>query len=86
MKTKNHSPHLCYASFWGKLLRKWDWWIYRKACGSIRRMALDNPGLSYLMELYIRGWNEETPISPELKHATEEFYNSLLKAKNQIDD
>jgi hypothetical protein len=67
----------CYASFWGKILRKWDWWIYRKACGSLRRMTLDNPGMSYLIELNIRGWNEQLKISPELKRATEVFHASM---------
>lgn len=66
-----------YASFWGKILRKWDWWIYRQACGSLRRMTLDNPGMSYLMELNIRGWNEQLKISPELKRATEAFHSSI---------
>lgn len=71
------SPVPCYASFWGRILRKWDWWIYRKACGSLRRMTLDNPGMSYLMELNIRGWNEQLEISPELKRATEAFHASM---------
>jgi len=59
------------------MLRKWDWWIYRKAYGSLRRMTLDNPGMSYLMELNIRGWNEQLKISPELKRATEVFHDSM---------
>ena len=78
MKTQTNStaPEGC-APFWGKLLRKWDWWIYRKACGSLRRMTLDNPGMSYLMELNIRGFNEQLQISPELKRATEAFHASM---------
>lgn len=71
------APLSCYASFLGKLLRKWDWWIYRKACGSLRRMTLDNPGMAYLMELNIRGWNDQLQISPELKRATEAFHDSM---------
>lgn len=67
----------CYASFWGKLLRKWDWWIYCRAVHSLRRMTLDNPGMAYLMELNIRGWNEQLEISPELKRATEVFHDSM---------
>ena len=68
---------LCYASFWGRLLRKWDWWIYRKACGSLRRVTLDNPGMAYLMELQIQEWNEKLAISPELRRATELFHESM---------
>ena len=84
MKTQTNStapescaPLSCYASFGGKLLRKWDWWIYRKACGSLRRMTLDNPGMSYLMELNIRGWNEQLQISPELRRSTELFHETM---------
>lgn len=84
MKTQTNStapegcaPLSCYASFWGKLLRKWDWWIYRKACGSLRRITLDNPGMSYLMELNIRGWNEQLDISPELRRSTELFHEAM---------
>ena len=65
-----------YASFWGKLRRKWDWWIYCRAVHSLRRMTLDNPGMSYLVELQMRGWNEQLQISPELKRATEAFHES----------
>jgi hypothetical protein len=67
----------CYASFWGRLLRKWDWWIYRRAYHSLRRMTLDNPGMSYLMELQLREWNNQLEISPELKRATEAFHSAM---------
>lgn len=71
------SPRPCYASFWGRLLRKWDWWIYCRATSSLRRMTLDNPGMSYLMELNLRGWNEQLDISPELKRSTELFHDAM---------
>jgi hypothetical protein len=45
-------------------------------------MTLDNPGMSYLMELNIRGWNEQLQISPELKRATEAFHNSMRDHSN----
>jgi len=67
----------CYASFLGKLRRKWDWWIYCRAVHSLRRMTLDNPGMAYLMELQIKGWNRQLNISPELKRATEAFHDSM---------
>jgi len=92
MKTQTNSdaPEGCaplsyYATFGGKLLRKWDWWIYRKACGSLRRMTLDNPGMSYLMELQMREWTEKLNISPELKRATEAFHDSMRNHSQQND-
>jgi hypothetical protein len=66
----------CYASFVGKVLRKWDWWIYRRAVHSLRRITLHNPGFAYLMELQMRSWNEQLAISPELRRATELFHES----------
>jgi hypothetical protein len=84
--TQNFHPSgaaTCYAYFWGKMLRKWDWWIYRKACGSLRRMTLDNPAMSYLMELNIKGWNEQLEISPALRRSTELFHAALLDHSQQ---
>jgi hypothetical protein len=40
-------------------------------------MTLDNPGMSYLMELNLRGWNEQLDISPELKRSTELFHDAM---------
>jgi hypothetical protein len=40
-------------------------------------MTLDNPGMSYLMELNLRGWNEQLDISPELKRFTELFHTAM---------
>lgn len=83
MKTEQTSPPemlsspSAYASFWGKLRRKWDWWIYSRAVRSLRRMTLDNPGMAYLMELQMREWNEALKISPELRRATEAFHESM---------
>jgi|GEM_PF-2285923 len=71
------APLSCYASFLGKLRRKWDWWIYCRAFHSMRRMTLDNPGMAYLMELQMREWNEKLSISPELRRATEAFHDSM---------
>lgn len=59
------------------IIRKWDWWIYSRACGSLRRIAINNPGMSYLMELNIRRWNQHLEISPALKRSTELFFQSL---------
>jgi len=46
---------------------------------SLRRISIDNPGMSYLMELSIRDWNKQLEISDELKRATELFHESYLK-------
>ncbi len=62
------------ASWKATIIRKWDWWIYRRAYPSLRRMIADNPGLGYLFELHIRKWNAEQDISPELKRSTEQFH------------
>jgi hypothetical protein len=64
-------------SFRARLLLKWDWIIYRLACGSLRRMTTSNPGMSYLMELNLRDWNKHLGISPSLKAATEAFHESM---------
>jgi hypothetical protein len=79
--TEGFTPLLCYAFFWGKILRKWDWWIYSKACGSLRRMALENHGISYLFELNIRRWNEQLKISPKLRRSTELFHEALINKR-----
>lgn len=62
--------------------RKWDWWIYRRAHMSLKRICATNPGFSYLLELYVHDWNTEMKITPELKRATEVFYKSLEEKDN----
>lgn len=59
------------------LVEKWDWFIYRLAQGTIKRMCERNPAYAYLFELWIQGWREEHPIDESLKSATEHFYKSL---------
>jgi hypothetical protein len=68
-----------YTGLKGKILRKWDWWVYCRAINTMRRMAIENPGWSYLMELQIKGWNAEHPISPSLKSSTEHFHRSMTE-------
>jgi hypothetical protein len=77
MKTK-------IAYFKYMIQRKWDWWIYRRAYHSLRRMTLNNPGMSYLMELNIRGWNDQLNLPPELKRATEAFHESLREINKSV--
>jgi len=60
-----------------KLQRKWDWWIYCRATHSLRRIALEDPGLSYFMELNLRGWNEQLELPPQLRRSAELFHDAM---------
>jgi len=74
---------LC-AFFYKQLQRKYDWWIYRRAVHSLRRMTIEDPGMAYLMELQMHEWNETLNISPNLKYATEQFHEAMCnQGKNQ---
>jgi hypothetical protein len=44
-------------------------------------MTLNNPGLSYLMELQMHEWNKNLNISPNLKRATEQFHAAMTDAE-----
>lgn len=59
------------------LIEKWDWWIYARAHNTLRRMCKRNGGVAYLLELWLREWRNQNPISKELESATERFYESL---------
>lgn len=59
------------------LIEKWDWFIYRRAQHSIRRMCERNEGFAYLFEMQLADWRKEHPISPELERATEIFHEAL---------
>ena len=78
-KNKVHWLQCCY----NKIQRKYDWWIYRRAFHSLRRITLNNPGLSYLMELQMHEWNKNLNISPNLKRATEQFHAAMTDAEKQ---
>ena len=62
-----------------KIIEKWDWIIYRLACGSLRRMCKRNGGFAYLMQLSIQGWLERNPIPENLKRSAEIFHEILEK-------
>jgi hypothetical protein len=70
----------CFAD----VQRKYDWFIYKMAYNSIKRMCEKNPGMAYLMELNIRGWRENHPINDDLKHATEVFYDAMRRQNNVV--
>lgn len=59
------------------ILNKWDWWIYRRAFNSLRRLCESNQGFAYLFELHLRDYRAEHPIPEQLERATETFYTSL---------
>jgi hypothetical protein len=62
-----------------KIIKAWDRFIYKHAFHTIKRMSVNTPGFSYLMELHIRKWNEMNPIPDNLKNATEEFFKAMVK-------
>lgn len=91
MKTQTNSaapegcaPPFCYASFWGKLLRKWDWWIYCRAHKSLCRMCEAEPAYGYLMELQIQKWNARAKLPDSLKRSTELFHASLVDSRHNV--
>ena len=59
------------------IINKWDWWIYLRSLSVLRRMSKRNIGLTYLLELYLREYNQKIHSLPNLKSTTEYFYNSL---------
>lgn len=63
------------------VVTKWDWFIYRLAMHSIRRMCERNPGHAYLFELWIREWRLSHPIPPSLERSTEWFFESLKEGR-----
>ena len=56
------------------LLKKWDAWVYYFAYSTLRRMCTRNPGFGYLMELQLREYRKNNPISTEVQRETEEFF------------
>lgn len=60
-----------------KIIKIWDDFIYGQAFHTIRRMAARTPSFTYLMELQLRKWNKEHPISEELKLITQGFFDAM---------
>jgi hypothetical protein len=79
-------PHACYASFWGRILKKWDWWIYCRAYKSLWRMCKNEPAYGYLMELQIKNWNVKQRLPESLKRSTEVFHASLMESSHKEHD
>ena len=58
-------------------IRKWDNWVYEMAYPSFNRIMRRSPGICYLFSLHLKSWLQQNPISPELKQATEEFFEEV---------
>lgn len=56
------------------LLRRWDSWVYYFAHNTLRRMCERNQGFAYLLELQLRRYRQEHPISAAVQRETEEFF------------
>ena len=55
-------------------LKHWDKWVYYFAHATLRRMCERDQGFAYLMELQLREYRKNNPISPELQREVEEFF------------
>jgi len=53
---------------------KWDNFIYEMAYPSFDRILRRNSGICYLFVLHLESWLRQNPLTPELKQATEEFF------------
>ncbi|MBW7846367.1 MAG: hypothetical protein LC136_08010 [Burkholderiales bacterium] len=60
-----------------RFVEKYDWFIYRRAFNTLKRMCNRNAGFAYLMELHIKKYRELHHITPELERATEAFFETL---------
>ena len=59
------------------LISKWDDFIYKHACNTMRRKCERNPGFSYLLELTVRDFREKNPPSPAVMRSTEIFFQAM---------
>lgn len=56
------------------ILKKWDSLVYYFAHSTLRRMCERNQGFAYLLELQLREYRKNNPISSEVERETEEFF------------
>jgi len=63
------------------LRQKIDFLIYKIAYSLIMYVCKHTPECSYYLELHIRKYNKENPVSKELKNATELCFNEMTKGK-----
>lgn len=55
----------------------WDWWIYRRAFHSLKRIAERKPGFALIMEMHLHDYNKRNPVSKQVKRAAVWFYESM---------
>ncbi len=65
-----------------RLVHRWDMLVYRLAYRSLSRlMKSGDGGFAYLMELSLRQWRAEHPLTPEMEGATERFHDAMTEAR-----
>lgn len=60
-----------------RIQRWWDEFVYRASRKSLNRYFSLNPGYAYLIELGLRKMRKDSGMSPELKEATEHFFEAM---------
>lgn len=69
-----------YWTYLKNTLRKsYDWWIYRRAIHSCRRLSKTDAGFTYLLQLELENLHRNTPNN--LKRAAKTFHDELIREK-----
>ena len=68
-----------------RLVERWDWFVYRLAFYSLRRMCKRYGGFAYLLELHIREYRKRNPLSPEYERATEAFHEAIQQTVDNME-
>lgn len=68
------------------LREKWDWWIYRRAFASVKRLFNGNSGIMYLLELHLRDLRSEHKMPERLRASAEGFRESMKRLGDPIVD
>ncbi len=64
-----------------KLIKSFDWLIYRLSFHSMRRMFQDDPGMAYLLKLELDRLAKDSNMPDTLKQSAETFYSTLIQYK-----
>lgn len=64
-----------------RIIEKWDWWVYNRACRSMRRLCRRYQTFGYFMLLHIDNFVAENPPTELQKASILRYYNSLPKIK-----
>ena len=60
-----------------KFIDTWDFWIYCRSFHSFKRISEKKKPWSYIMELQLKKYNKEYPLSRELKQSADLFFESM---------